>query len=140
MARTPGRATLTYCVVGPLHSYTQEGLVDNNNNNNNMMNRILHQTDAACAWLVRNMTGRRQSNPGPKPTLKTLSHTRTQPPRIPCTLAHQSNSLKPPHPHSLPSAPYVKHTHIPQILDLWMSPERVVPLLVRWKRRLAWLL
>ena len=26
------------------------------------------------------------------------------------------------------------------ILDLWMSPERVVPLLVRWKRRLAGLL
>ena len=28
--RTPGRATLTYWVVGPLHSYTQEGWVDNN--------------------------------------------------------------------------------------------------------------
>ena len=28
--RTPGRATLTSWVVGPLHSYTQEGLVDNN--------------------------------------------------------------------------------------------------------------
>ena len=26
------------------------------------------------------------------------------------------------------------------ILDLWMSPERVAPLLVRWKRRLAGLL
>ena len=32
LERTPGRATLTYWVVGPLHSYTQEGLVDNNNN------------------------------------------------------------------------------------------------------------
>ena len=29
--RTPGKATLTSWVVGPLHSYTQEGLVDNNN-------------------------------------------------------------------------------------------------------------
>ena len=29
--RTPGRATLTYWVVGPLYSYTKEGLVDNNN-------------------------------------------------------------------------------------------------------------
>ena len=29
--RTPGRATLTSWVVGPLHSYTQEGWVDNNN-------------------------------------------------------------------------------------------------------------
>ena len=28
----------------------------------------------------------------------------------------------------------------PGLLDLWMSPERVVPLLVRWKRRLAVLL
>ena len=32
MERTPDRATLTYWVVGPLHSYTQEGWVDNNNN------------------------------------------------------------------------------------------------------------
>ena len=31
VGRTPGRATLTYWVVGPLHSYTQEGWVDNNN-------------------------------------------------------------------------------------------------------------
>ena len=31
MERTPGRATLTSWVVGPLHSYTQEGWVDNNN-------------------------------------------------------------------------------------------------------------
>ena len=31
--RTRGRATITYCVVGPLHSYTQEGWVDNNTNN-----------------------------------------------------------------------------------------------------------
>ena len=29
--RTPGRATLSSWVVGPLHSYTQEGWVDNNN-------------------------------------------------------------------------------------------------------------
>ena len=29
--RTPGRATLTSWVVRPLHSYTQEGWVDNNN-------------------------------------------------------------------------------------------------------------
>ena len=28
--RTPDRATLTYWVVGPLHSYTHEGWVDNN--------------------------------------------------------------------------------------------------------------
>ena len=28
--RTPVRTTLTYWVVGPLHSYTQEGWVDNN--------------------------------------------------------------------------------------------------------------
>ena len=31
MERTPGRAALIYWVVGPLHSYTQEGWVDNNN-------------------------------------------------------------------------------------------------------------
>ena len=28
MERTPGRATLTSWVVGPFHSYTQEGWVD----------------------------------------------------------------------------------------------------------------
>ena len=36
LARWKGRLagyTLTYWVVGPLHSYTQEGWVDNNNNN-----------------------------------------------------------------------------------------------------------
>ena len=31
MEGTPGRATLSSWVVGPLHSYTQEGWVDNNN-------------------------------------------------------------------------------------------------------------
>ena len=35
--RTPGRATLTSWVVGPLHSYTQEGWVDNNNNKRAMI-------------------------------------------------------------------------------------------------------
>ena len=32
------------------------------------------------------------------------------------------------------------HLYTSNILDLWMSPERVVPLPVRWKRRLAGLL
>ena len=92
-----------------------------------------------------------ESNPGPKPTLKTLLHTLTQSP----TLIYQSNPLNPPqptHPHlSNPICSLCKtHPHTTEhlfncthlytsntILDLWMSPGRVVPLLARWKGRLA---
>ena len=37
-----------------------------------------------AAWLAEHqlLTGDIESNPGPKPTLKTLSHTRTQPPDL----------------------------------------------------------
>ena len=64
-----------------------------------------------AAWLAERLllAGDIESNPGPRPTLKTPTH--TQPP-----------------------------TFTKFILDLWMSPERVAPLLVRWKRRLAGLL
>ena len=41
MKRTPGRATLTYWVVGPLHSYTQEEWVDKNNNKRVVMYSIV---------------------------------------------------------------------------------------------------
>ena len=56
-----------------------------------------------AAWLAERLlfAGDIKSNPGPKPTLKTLSHTRTQPPpppHSPSTLAHQSNPLKPAQP------------------------------------------
>ena len=46
-----------------------------------------------------------ESNPGPKPTLKTLLRTRTQPPYLPNILIHQSNPLNPPHPHSQAHSP-----------------------------------
>ena len=39
--RTPGRATLNSWVVGPLHSYTQEGWVDNNHNLHIIMDKLL---------------------------------------------------------------------------------------------------
>ena len=50
---TPGRATLTSWVVGPLHSYMQEGLVDNNNR---MTEEDIQQQHAATgveenSWL-----------------------------------------------------------------------------------------
>ena len=59
-----------------------------------------------AAWLAERLllAGDIESNPGPKPTLKTLSHTRSQPPHSPRTLAHQSNPLGPAHP-TLPSPP-----------------------------------
>ena len=68
-----------------------------------------HQTDTACSWLVCHsrgdcangihvpaawlaerllLVGDIESNQGPKPTLKILSHTRTQPPHSPSTVAH----------------------------------------------------
>ena len=55
-----------------------------------------------AAWLAERLllAGYIESNPRPKPTLKTLSPTRTQPLHSPSTLAHQSNALKPAHPHS----------------------------------------
>ena len=85
--------------------------------------------------------------------VKTLLHTLTK-----NTLIHQSNPLNPhspqpthrlTHPHL--SNPLCKtHPHTTEhlfncthlytssnILDLWMSPGRVVPLLARWKERLA---
>ena len=62
-----------------------------------------------AAWLAERLllAGNIESNQGPKPTLKTLSHTRTQPPHTPSTLAHQSNPLKPSHSqvHSPPKTP-----------------------------------
>ena len=139
-----------------------------------------HQTDTACAWLVCHSqeglcklyppypasqearalsffgeaSHARESNPGPKPTLKTLLHTLTK-------YTNSPVPLNPPHPHSpqpthrLPhphlSTPLCKtHPHTTEhlfncthlytssnILDLWMPPGRVVPLLASWKGRLA---
>ena len=67
------------------------------------------QSWGPTAWLAERLllAGDIESNPGPKPTLKTLSHTRTQPPHLPRTLAHQSNPFKPPHSHS-----HLKHPHL----------------------------
>ena len=45
------------------------------------------------------------------------------------------------HPHTTDHLFNCTHLYTSSnILDLWMSPERVAPLLVRWKRRLAGLL
>ena len=113
-----------------------------------------------ASWLVERqlLSGDIESNPGPNPTLITLLHTLIQSP----TLIHQSNPLNPPHslqpthrlnhPHlSNPICPICKtHPHTTEhlfncthlytsnnILDIWLSPGRVVPQLSRWKRRLA---
>ena len=53
-----------------------------------------------AAWLAERLllAGDIEFNPGPKPTLKTLSHAPN--PHSPSTLAHQSNPLEPAHPHS----------------------------------------
>ena len=98
--------------------------------------------------------GRHWVLPGPKPKLKPFyTHSLN-------TLIHQSNPLNPPHPHSpQPTHPHLANplcplcktyphttehlfncTHLytsSNILDLWMSPGSVVPLLARWKGRLA---
>ena len=92
---------------------------------------------------------------GPKPTLKPFyTHSLN-------TLIHQSNPLNPPYPHSPQPTHRLIHPHLSNplgkihphitehlfncthlytssnILDLWMSPGRVVPLLATWKGRLA---
>ena len=96
-------------------------------------------------------------SPGPKPTLKTLLHSLNPPHSI----IHQSN---PPHLHSPQPTHRLTHPHLSNsicplckthphttehlfncthlytsnnIVDLWMSPGRVVSLLARWKGRLA---
>ena len=103
-----------------------------------------------AAWLAERqlLAGDIESNPGPKPF---YTHSLN-------ILIHQSNPLNPPHPHSPqhthphlsnPICPLCK-THTTEhlfncthlytsnnILDLWMSPGRVVPLLARWKGYLA---
>ena len=99
------------------------------------------------------LAGDIESNPGPKPTLKPF-YTHSLNTRI-----HQSNPLNPPHPHSPQHThphlfnplcllgkthPHTKEhlfncTHLytsNNILDLWMSPGMVVPLLARSKGRL----
>ena len=103
-------------------------------------------------------------NPGSKPTLKPFYTHSLNPPHSLDTQIYQSNPVNPPHPHSPqpthrlthphlsnPICPFCKtHPHTTEylfnctylytsnnILDLWMSPGRVVLLLARWKGRLA---
>ena len=115
-----------------------------------------------AAWLAecQLLAGDIVSNPGPKQILKTFYTHSLNPTHSLNTLIHQSNPLNPPtltvpspltHLCPIPSAPSAKHTNIPQsiysncthvytssnLLDLWMSPGRLVPLLDRWKGRLA---
>ena len=107
-------------------------------------------------WRSASSLRETESNPGPKPTLKTLLHL-LNPPH---SLIHQSNS---PHPHSPQPTHRLTHPHLSNpicpfcktrphttenlfncthlytsnnILDHWISPGRVVPLLARWKGRL----
>ena len=95
-----------------------------------------------AAWLVERLllAGDIESNPGPKPTLKPLSHTRTQPPTLnkytnlsvhppqssppPLYLAHSPpkspTSVQPPHPlhqppHSLPTLLTEYNLHVPTL-------------------------
>ena len=106
-------------------------------------------------WQSTSSLRETESNSGPKPTLKPFyTHSLN-------TLIHQSNPLNPPHPHSPQPSHCLTHSHLSNplckthphttehlfncthlytsrnILDLWMSSGRVVPLLARWKGRLA---
>ena len=49
-----------------------------------------------AAWLAELLllAGDIESNPGPKPTLKTLSHTRTQPPHLPNIFQRNANGIR----------------------------------------------
>ena len=122
-----------------------------------------NQSCNPAAWLAERqlLPGDIEFNPEPKPTLKTLLHVH---PHSLNTLIYQSNPLNPPHPQSPQPTHRLTHPHLSNpicplckthphttehrfncthlytsnnILDLWMSSGRVVPLLARWKGRLA---
>ena len=65
-----------------------------------------------AAWLAERLllAGDIESNPGPKPTLKTPTHTRTQPPTL---TKYTNTSIQPPRarPPPLPSPPTTQNTH-----------------------------
>ena len=75
----------------------------------------------------------------PEKTRRTLAQLRTNKIPILISYLHKVDETH------YPSAPSAKHTHIASIqlhtlipqATYWMSPERVVPLLARWKGRLA---
>ena len=88
---------------------------------------LIHQKDTACTWLVRHSRGRGDcancihlSRLSGSPATHVLGES--------CHASPQ---------HGWRSAYSLRKTLSP---IYWMSPERVVPLLVRWKRRLAGLL
>ena len=136
-----------------------------------------------AAWLAERLllAGDIEPNPGPKPTLKTLTHTlnphthqvhapkispselslprearrtlaqlRTNKSPILISYLHKVDETRYPsplcplcktHPHTTDHLFNGTHLYTSSnILDLWLSPERVAPLLMRWKRRLAGLL
>ena len=117
-----------------------------------------------AAWLAERQlfAGDIESNPGPKPTLKPFYTHSLSPPHSLNPLIHQSNPLNPPHPHSPQPAHRLTHPHLSnpicplctptyhrasiQLYTLIYPkqhtgpldvPGRVVPLLARWKGRLA---
>ena len=94
--------------------------------------------------------GRHWVYPGPKSTLKTLLHTLTKYTKSPVQPSqssppslypahsppHLSNPLCKTHPHTTEYIFNCTHLYTSSnILDLWMSPRRVVPLLARGKGR-----
>ena len=86
----------------------------------------------------------------PRETRRTLAQLRTNKSPILISYLHKVDETHHPsplcplcktHPHTTDHLFNCTHLYTSSnILDLWMSPERVAPLLVRWKRRLAWLL
>ena len=116
-----------------------------------------------AAWLaeLQLLEGDIESNPGPKSTLKTVLHTLTVNDTLTTYInspVQPSQSSPPPlsQAHSPPNSPTSVQSHLQNtptyhrasiqlhtlytsnnILDLWMSTGRVMPLLARWTGRLA---
>ena len=65
-----------------------------------------NQPCVPVAWLAERLL--LESNPGPKPTLKALSHTRTQPPTL---TKYTSSSVQPPQTCPTPLLSTSPHTH-----------------------------
>ena len=86
----------------------------------------------------------------PRETRRTLAQLRTNKSPILISYLHKVDETHHPsplcplcktHPHTTDHLFNCTHLYTSSnILDLWLSPERVAPLLIRWKRRLAGLL
>ena len=82
-----------------------------------------------AAWLAKRLllAGDIESNPGPKPTLKTPTHTRTQPPTL---TKYTNSSIQPPRVRPPPLSlvhPHLSNPQIPPLTPPLHQPPHSLP-------------